>query len=143
MKNNIIVLPDLSLSSLMHLPQFSFNFVHISYLTKIHSCCVTFFPSRCVLQDLRTGQTIGGGREHNDLYDGDKSAAVDDDKVLPLLVDEDSLEYRQSLRQVQPPKNTQHGPYLTDERLVHIVFLDSNYNAFFYITLLYLFPQDI
>lgn len=86
------------------------------------------------------GQTIGGGREHNDLYDGDKSAAVDDDKVLPLQVDEDSLDFRQSLRQVQPPKNTQRDQYLTDERLVHIVLLDSNYNAFFYITLLYLFP---
>eukprot|EP00268_Persea_americana_P023003 TRINITY_DN22729_c0_g1_i1.p1 TRINITY_DN22729_c0_g1~~TRINITY_DN22729_c0_g1_i1.p1 ORF type:complete len:382 (-),score=64.33 TRINITY_DN22729_c0_g1_i1:382-1527(-) len=57
-------------------------------------------------KDPRMGQTIGGGREHNDLYDGDKSAAVDDDKVLPLQVDEDSLDFRQSLRTFEDTKDT-------------------------------------
>lgn len=67
-ETTIIVLPNLSFSSILHVSQFSFNLVSISSLTKNHDCSVTFFPSHYVFQDLRTEQTVGGGKETNGLY---------------------------------------------------------------------------
>lgn len=61
------VLLDLSLSSVLHVPQFSFNLVSVSTSMRTHNCCITFFLSR-VFQDLRTRQAIGGGHENNGLY---------------------------------------------------------------------------
>ena len=67
-EGTIDVLSNLSLSSVLHAPQFSFNLKYVSSLTKNHNCSVKFYPSHCVFQDLRTGQMIGGGRESNCLY---------------------------------------------------------------------------
>lgn len=53
--------------------------------------------------------------------------------LLPVQVDENPLNERESLMQQQSPHNTQQGSHLTNERLVHNVFLDCNDNAFFFI----------
>lgn len=65
------------------------NLLSVSQLTKQLSCSITFFPSHCVFQDLRTRKTIGGGREalNKGLYlfdTGSLSAAA-------AFVSEDSL----------------------------------------------------
>ena len=59
---------NLSLKSVLHVPQFSHNLLSVSPIAKSHQCSVTFYPSYCVFQDLETGRTIGGGREHGGLY---------------------------------------------------------------------------
>ena len=68
-EGSIDVLPNLSLASVLHVPQFSFNnLVSFRSLTKTHNCSVAFCPSHCVFQDLRTRQKIDGGHESNGLY---------------------------------------------------------------------------
>lgn len=56
------------LPSVLHVPKFPTNLLSVSSLTKNLNCSVTFFPTHCVFQDLRTRATIGGGHEENGLY---------------------------------------------------------------------------
>jgi len=60
--------PSLSLSSVLHLPQFSFNLISVSKLTRALNCCISFFPDYCLFQDLMTNKTIGKGHESGGLY---------------------------------------------------------------------------
>ena len=59
---------SLSLSSVLHVPSFSTNLLSLNCVTYDLNCCVTFFPSHCVFQDLIIKKTIGCGRTENDLY---------------------------------------------------------------------------
>ncbi|XP_043725636.1 uncharacterized protein LOC122672203 [Telopea speciosissima] len=59
---------DLSLSDVLHVPKLPPNLLSISQLTKTLNCSITFHPSHCVIQDLATKMTIGGGHEKGDLY---------------------------------------------------------------------------
>lgn len=59
---------SLSLSSGLFVPQFPFNLLSVSQLTKSLHCSITFSPSSCVFQDLRTKKVIGSGHERNGLY---------------------------------------------------------------------------
>lgn len=54
-KGSISVLPDLSLSFILHVPCFSFNLLSVSSLTKHLNCSVTFYRSHCVFEDLKKG----------------------------------------------------------------------------------------
>lgn len=63
-----IVANPLLLSSVLHVPNFTLNLLSISYLNKSLNCCVTFFPSHCVFQDLKTKTTIGIRHENDGLY---------------------------------------------------------------------------
>lgn len=47
---------------------FSFNLISVSSLTKNLNSSITFYATHCEFEDLKTGQTIGGGRENNGLY---------------------------------------------------------------------------
>ena len=52
----------------MSLPQFSFNLISVSKLTRTLNCNISFFPDYCLIQDLSTKRIIGRGRESGDLY---------------------------------------------------------------------------
>ncbi|KAL5838389.1 hypothetical protein ACOSQ3_015558 [Xanthoceras sorbifolium] len=60
--------PSLPLSSVLHLPNLSFNLVSVSQLTRNLHCCILFFPDHCLFQDLMTKQIIGKGHESGGLY---------------------------------------------------------------------------
>ena len=60
--------PNLSLSSILYIPDFSFNLLSISKLTKILNCAAILFSTHCIFQDLKTRKIIGGGHEADGLY---------------------------------------------------------------------------
>ena len=51
----------LLLESVLFVPNFSINLLSISKITNDLNCCVTFFPTHCVFQDLQMMKRIGGG----------------------------------------------------------------------------------
>ena len=55
--------PSLPLSSVLNLPNFSFNLISVSKLTRTLKCYISFFPGFCLFQDLMTRQIIGRRRE--------------------------------------------------------------------------------
>lgn len=67
---DIPITSDISLSSVLHVPNFVLNLLSISHLTKSLNCCVTFFPSYYVFLflDTETKRVIGLGHEKDDLY---------------------------------------------------------------------------
>ena len=60
--------PNLSLSSVLYIPDFPFNLLSISKLTKILNCATIFLSTHYIFQDLKTMKIIGGGHEANGLY---------------------------------------------------------------------------
>ena len=60
--------PLITLTFVMSLPQFSFNLISVSKLTRTLNCNISFFPDYCLIQDLSTKRIIGRGRESGDLY---------------------------------------------------------------------------
>lgn len=59
---------DLSLTSVLYVPNFALNLLSISHLTKNLNCYLTFFPSYYVFQDIATKRTIGLEHENDGLY---------------------------------------------------------------------------
>ena len=55
-------------SSVLYLPQFPFNLLSVRKLTHSLNCSVTFFPTHCIFQDLKTKRMIGGGFEKDGPY---------------------------------------------------------------------------
>ena len=60
--------PSIPLTSVLSLPNFSFNLMFVSKLTRALKCYISFFPDFCLFQDLMTKQIIGRGRESGALY---------------------------------------------------------------------------
>ena len=60
--------PSLLFSSVLSLPNFSFNLMSVSKLTRALKCCISFFPNFCLFQDLMMKHIIGKGRESWGLY---------------------------------------------------------------------------
>ena len=60
--------PLITLTSILSLPQFSFNLIYVSKLTRTHNCSILFFPHYCLIQDLSTKRIIGRTRESEGLY---------------------------------------------------------------------------
>ena len=58
----------LSLSPILHVPNFLVNLLSISSVTKSHNCRGWFDPSHCAFQELGTGRILGTGTVHNGLY---------------------------------------------------------------------------
>ena len=52
----------------LHVPQFTFNLLSVSKLTKDLSCAITFFPNFFVMQGLHSRKLIGAGRCEDGLY---------------------------------------------------------------------------
>ena len=59
--------PNLSLSSVLYIPSFTFNLLSISKLTKLLNCAAIFLSTHCIFQDLKTRKIIGG-HETGGLY---------------------------------------------------------------------------
>uniref|UniRef100_M1ANP4 Integrase core domain containing protein n=1 Tax=Solanum tuberosum TaxID=4113 RepID=M1ANP4_SOLTU len=57
-----------SLTNVLYLPQFKFNLIYVSKLTKKLGCSVSFFPDFCLFQDLSNGRVREICREENGLY---------------------------------------------------------------------------
>ena len=66
--NTIFLTSSLPLSSILSFPNFSFNLIFVSKLTRTLKCYISFFPDFCLFQDLMTKQIIGRGRESRGLY---------------------------------------------------------------------------
>ena len=60
--------PNLSLFSVLYIPNFPFNLLSLSKLTKLLNCATIFLSTHCIFQDLKTGKIIGGGHEAGGLY---------------------------------------------------------------------------
>ena len=62
------ILVLISLSFVLYIPNFPFNLLPISKLTKLLNCIAIFLSTHCIFQDLKTGKIIGGGHEARGLY---------------------------------------------------------------------------
>ena len=60
--------PSIPLTSVLSLPNFSFNLLSFSKLTRALKCYISLFPDFCLFQDLMTKQIIGRGCEFEGLY---------------------------------------------------------------------------
>ena len=61
-------LPSLPLTSIIYVPDFPFNLISISKLTRDLHCVLTFSHNSITLQDRSTGKTIGIGYESQGLF---------------------------------------------------------------------------
>ena len=59
---------SLSLPSILFVPDSPFNLLSVSQLTKALNCPITFDPTSCAFQDLKTKKMIGSGHEKDGLY---------------------------------------------------------------------------
>ena len=66
--DTIFPTPSLPLSSVLSLPNFSFNLSSMSKLTPALKCYISFFLGFCLFRDLMTKQIIGRGHESGGLY---------------------------------------------------------------------------
>ena len=60
--------PLITLTFVMSLPQFSFNLISVSKLTRTRHCGISFFHDHCLIRDLLMKRIIGRGRESRGLY---------------------------------------------------------------------------
>ena len=61
-------IPLITLTYVLSLPQFSFNFISVSKLTCTLNCSISLFLDHCLIQDLSTKRISGRGRESRGLY---------------------------------------------------------------------------
>ena len=59
----IVPTPYIPLTSVLSLPNFSFNLMSVSKLTRALKYYISFYPDICLFQDLMTKQIIGRGHE--------------------------------------------------------------------------------
>lgn len=82
---------ELSFSYVLHVPNFTLNLLSISYLIKHLNCCVTFFPSYCLFQELETKKTIGLGHVKDGFYISDFNTPVASLVIKGNLLSSDEL----------------------------------------------------
>ncbi|XP_075112368.1 uncharacterized protein LOC142182211 [Nicotiana tabacum] len=56
------------LGNVLHVPDFKFNLLSVSKITKQLSCVALFFPDFCMFQGLFNGKVLGIGKEKEGLY---------------------------------------------------------------------------
>ncbi|KAH0650173.1 hypothetical protein KY284_030085 [Solanum tuberosum] len=56
------------MKNVLFVPDFKFNLLSVSKITKELSCFVSFYPDFCVFQDLYSGRVKGIGKEEGGLY---------------------------------------------------------------------------
>ena len=66
--DTIVPTPSIPLTLVLSLPNFSFNLMSVSKLTRALKCDISFFLDFCPFQDFMTKQIIGKGRESRGLY---------------------------------------------------------------------------
>ena len=64
----IVLTPSIPLTLVLSLPNFSFDLMSVSKLTRALKCYISFFPNFYLFQDLITKQIIGKGHESGGLY---------------------------------------------------------------------------
>jgi hypothetical protein len=87
--------PNMSLSSVLHVPAFLINLLSISCITKELNCTATFYPTWCIFQELGTRRNLGMGSMRDGLYylDNNISSAAAT-KVSSSPLDEFLLHHR-------------------------------------------------
>ena len=65
---SVCPLPSLPLTSVLYVPNFPFNLISISKLTRDFHCVLTFSHNSVTLLDRHTGKTIGIGHEPQGLF---------------------------------------------------------------------------
>lgn len=73
---------NLLLSKVLYVPDFHFNLISISVLTKNHQFSVNFLIDSCIIQDHTQGKVIGMGRRQDNLYVFYSSSSP---KILDIL----------------------------------------------------------
>ncbi|TYH31278.1 hypothetical protein ES288_A01G160900v1 [Gossypium darwinii] len=66
--DSIVCTPNITLSSVLHVPKFFVNLLFVSTITKALNCKLELFPNHCVFLDLQTRKTVGSGRLCDGLY---------------------------------------------------------------------------
>ena len=56
--STIVSTPSIPLTSVLSLPNFSFNLMSVSKLTRALKCYISFFPNFCLFQNLMTKQIL-------------------------------------------------------------------------------------
>ncbi|XP_015162894.1 uncharacterized protein [Solanum tuberosum] len=56
------------LTNVLYIPDFRFNLMSVSRITKELNCSVQFFPNFCIFQDLSNGKVLEIGEEKDGLY---------------------------------------------------------------------------
>lgn len=56
------------ISNVLHIPDFKYNLLSVSQITKELGCSVTFLPHFCVFQELYSGKVKEVGKEEGGLY---------------------------------------------------------------------------
>jgi len=67
-KRSISVTPSMTLSFVLHVPDFAANLLSIACITYELNCRVIFYSHYCFFQDLVTGRMIGSGSLRDGLY---------------------------------------------------------------------------
>ena len=93
----LIRVTPLSLTSVLHVPSFSHNLLSLIRITRDLNCCVTFYPSHCVFQDLIMRRTIGSGREERGLYILDEGEKMANNTVVSKNKAEDLILWHRRL----------------------------------------------
>ncbi|XP_041995943.1 uncharacterized protein LOC121746088 [Salvia splendens] len=86
--------PLITLTSVLHVPSFSFNLISVSALTQTSTCTVIFTDSAFQIQEASLGTVIGRGNRVGNLYIFDSSnvthsfnsASVNSASVFPSLL---------------------------------------------------------
>ena len=63
-----LVLKDKVVKDVLFVPEFKYNLLSVSQLTKLLKCAVVFFPDFCIFPDLFNGRVLGIGKENEGLY---------------------------------------------------------------------------
>ena len=58
----------LILKNVLCVHSFTFNLISVSQLTKSLKCCLVFLSNFCFIEDLSCWNTIGVGKQHNNIY---------------------------------------------------------------------------
>ena len=64
----IHLIPLTTLTFVLNLPQFSFNLIYVSKLTRTLNCSISFFFYYCLIRDLSTKRIISRERKSRGLY---------------------------------------------------------------------------
>ncbi|OAY25546.2 hypothetical protein MANES_17G047850v8 [Manihot esculenta] len=65
---NVYLLPSIPLTNVLFTPDYPYNLISVSKLTKDLHCSVIFTTESVVVQDRSTGKMIGAGYESQELY---------------------------------------------------------------------------
>ncbi|XP_075098916.1 uncharacterized protein LOC142175815 [Nicotiana tabacum] len=65
---DIVMCDELKLEDILFVPEFKFNLISVSKLTRQLCCSVNFFSDFCLFQDLYNGKVRGIGRERGGMY---------------------------------------------------------------------------